>query len=145
MWKVFTGILLRNKFIFSVSILLLTVFMGYKASKMELSYEFAKILPADDSTYIEYQNFKKQFGEDGNVMVLGFEDKNLFTLQKFNDWYHLSKTIKIINGIKEVMSVPTVFKLNKNDSLQKFEFLPLVTKVPTRQSEIDSLKADFLA
>jgi hypothetical protein len=143
MWKAFAGILLRNKFIFAFVTLSITVFMGYEASKMELSYEFAKILPEDDPTFIEYQNFKSKFGEDGNVMVLGFEDKNLFTLQKFNDWYYLSKAIKIINGIKDVLSVPTVYKVKLNDSLQKFEAVPLISKILTSQKEVDSLKKEF--
>lgn len=144
MWKVFAHALLKNKIIFALIIVAGTVFMAYKAMKMELSYEFAKILPDNDPVFQEYQQFKKQFGEDGNVMVLGFEDKNLFTLNKFNDWYHLSKTIKIISGIKDVLSVPTVFKLQLNDSLQKFEFEPLVTKVPRTQAQVDSIKSEFM-
>jgi predicted RND superfamily exporter protein len=144
MWRYFSGLLLRNKLAFTLGLTLATVFMVFEASKMELSYEFAKILPENDSTFIEYQNFKKQFGEDGNVMVLGFEDKNLFTLHKFNDWYHLSKTIKIINGIKDVLSVPTVVSVEKNDSLEKLEFLPLISKIPTTQKETDSIKKKFL-
>lgn len=143
MWRKFAGLLLRNKLVFTLSILLATIFMGYEANKMELSYEFAKILPADDPIFVEYQNFKKQFGEDGNVMVLGFEDKNFYTLNKFNDWYHLSKTIKIIPGIKEVLSVPTAYKLLRNDSLSKFDFVPLITKIPHTQHDVDSIKADI--
>ncbi len=142
MWRKFSGLLLRNKLVFTLAVVLATVFIGYQASKMELSYEFAKILPENDPTFIEYQNFKKQFGEDGNVMVLGFEDKNLFTLNKFNDWYHLSKAIKIIPGIKEVLSVPTAYKLSLNDSLSKFEFVPLITKIPRTQSDVDSIKLE---
>ncbi|MBI2720843.1 MAG: MMPL family transporter [Bacteroidetes bacterium] len=145
MWLAFSRILLRNKFSFTIGIVLMTMFMGYKASKMELSYEFAKILPENDQTFIEYQRFKKQFGEDGNVMVIGFEDKNFFTLNKFNDWFHISKTIKIISGIKDVLSVPTVYKVVKNDSIEKLEFKPLVSKLPVSQKEVDSLKVDFLA
>jgi predicted RND superfamily exporter protein len=118
--------------------------MGYEASKIELSYEFAKILPDNDPTFIDYKNFKKQFGEDGNVMVVGFQDKDFFTLNKFNDWYHLSKSIKIINGIKEVLSVPTTFKIVRNDSLEKMEFQPLISKIPTSQAEVDSIKTTFL-
>ncbi len=142
MWRKFSGLLLRNKLVFTLTVVIATLFIGYEASKMELSYEFAKILPDSDSTFIEYQNFKKQFGEDGNVMVLGFKDKDFFTLNKFNDWYYLSKTIKIINGIKEVLSVPTAFKLNLNDSLSKFEFVPLITKIPRTQQDVDSLKLE---
>lgn len=144
MWKLFAGLLLRNKLVFTLAVVLATAFMGYEALKIELSYEFAKILPENDPTFIEYQNFKKQFGEDGNVMVVGFEDKNFFTLQEFNDWFHLSKTIKIIPGIKEVLSVPTVYKLLRNDSLEKMEFVPLISKIPVSQKEVDSIKTEFL-
>lgn len=140
MWRKFSGVLLRNKTIFTVIVLLATVFMGYKASRIELSYDFARILPDDDPAYVEYQKFKKQFGEDGNVMVIGFEDKNFYTLNKFNDWYHLSKTIKIIPGIKEVLSVPTAYKLIRNDSLSKFDFVPVITKIPRTQTDVDSIK-----
>jgi len=145
MWKLFSGILLRNKLAFTLVIISGTVLMAYKASKMELSYEFAKILPDSDPTFNEYKDFKKQFGEDGNVMVLGFEDKNFFTLNKFNDWYHLSKTIKIIHGIKEVLSVPTTYRIVRNDSLDKLQFIPLISKIPQTQQETDSIKKQFLA
>jgi len=118
--------------------------MGYQTSKVELSYDFAQILPDTDSTFIEYQNFKKHFGEDGNVMVMGFEDKNLFQYEKFNDWYELSKTIKNIQGIKDLMSVPTTFKFVLNDSLQKFDFVPLIKHPIRNQQDVDSIKADFL-
>jgi len=144
MWRKLARVLLRNKLAFVLAILLVSVFMAFEASKMELSYEFAKILPADDPTFVEYQNFKKQFGEDGNVMVIGFADSNLFSLNKFNDWYHLSKAIKIINGIKGVISVPTVYNLQRNDSLNKFDFSPLITRTLTTQHDVDSLKEAFL-
>ncbi len=144
MWKYFSGLLLRNKVIFTTVVLLISAIMGYQTSKVELSYDFAQILPDTDSTFIEYQNFKKHFGEDGNVMVMGFEDKNLFQYQKFNDWYELSKTIKNIQGIKDLMSVPTTFKFVLNDSLQRFDFVPLIKHPIKNQQDVDSIKADFL-
>lgn len=145
MWKYFSGILLRNKLSFTIGVLLLTIFMGYEASKMQLSYEFAKILPDTDSSFIEYQNFKKKFGEDGNVMVMGFADKDLFQLEKFKDWTKLNNDLKNIQGVKAIMSLPTSFRLIKNDSLEKFEFVPLIQNPITTQKEVDSLKKEFLA
>ncbi|MDI1354865.1 MAG: MMPL family transporter [bacterium] len=144
MWKYFSTILLRNKIGFAAAVLLLTAFMGWEASKMQLSYEFAKILPDDDSTFIEYQEFKKQFGEDGNVMVMGFKDKDLFKLEEFRDWHELGKNVKKIQGIKELMSITTIFRMVKNDSLNKFEFTPLIKNPITSQQEVDSLKAEIL-
>lgn len=143
MWRKFGGLLLRNKLIFTLGIVACTVFMGYEGLKMELSYEFAKILPEDDPTFVEYQKFKHQFGEDGNVMVLGFEDPEFFTLNKFVDWYHLSKAIKIIPGIRDVISVPTAYTLNRNDSLMKFDVVPLITKIPRVQADVDSIRTVF--
>ncbi len=144
MWKYFSGILLRNKLAFTISVVLLTAFMGYEASKMELSYEFAKILPDSDSTFIEYQTFKKRFGEDGNVMVMGFADKNLFQLEKFKDWTKLNDDLKNIQGVKAIMSLPTCFRLLKDDSLEKFNFVPLIQNPITTQQEVDSFKNEIL-
>jgi len=143
MFKRFASLLLRNKLLFTLAVLIGTGFMGYEASKMELSYEFAKILPADDPSFIEYQQFKKDFGSDGNIMVIGFADSTFFTLNKFNDWYHLSKAIRIIPGIKDVVSVPTSYNLVRNDSLRKFDFDPLIKRVPQTQADVDSLHEIF--
>lgn len=142
MWKHFSSLLLRNKLIFTISLLAITAFMVFETLKIELSYEFAKILPDNDSSYIEYLNFKKQFGEDGNVMVIGFKDKHLFQLQKINDWQALTSDIKNIQGIKGVMSMTSIFKVVKNDSLNKFEFTPIIQEPFKNQTEVDSFKEE---
>lgn len=140
MWRSFASLLLRNKAVFTISVLLLTVFMAFETYKMELSYEFAKILPDDDSTFVAYQKFKKQFGEDGSVMVIGFADKDLFKYEKFKDWYELSLNLKKIDGVKQVLSLPLVYNVIKNDSLEKFEFKQVITEPFKNQKELDSLK-----
>lgn len=143
MWKWFSGVLLRNKLTFTLVVLALTAFMGYQANKMELSYEFAKILPDDDSTFIHYQQFRKQFGEDGNVMVMGFIDTNLFQLQKLKDIQQLSKDLKEIQGIRDIMSVTSLVKVIKNDSLEVLEVVPVIQNTIATQQEADSLKAEI--
>lgn len=143
MWKWFSRKLLRNKISFSVIVALITIFMAFHASKVELSYSFSKILPSDDSVYITYQNFKKKFGEDGSVMVLGIEDKNLFKFPKFKYWHELAQKIKSIDGVKDVLSISTIYKLEKNDSLEKYDFVPLVQNPITSQLEVDSLKKEI--
>ncbi|MCC7534130.1 MAG: MMPL family transporter [Bacteroidia bacterium] len=144
MWKRFSGLLLRNKIVFTTVVGLITGLMVYETLQVRLSYDFAQILPDDDSTYVEYQRFKKHFGEDGNVMVVGFEDKHLFEFQKFSDWLQLSKDIKAIDGVNDLLSVPTSYKLIRNDSLQKFDFIPLITKPIKSQKDVDSIKSEFL-
>ncbi|MGZ3933141.1 MAG: efflux RND transporter permease subunit, partial [Bacteroidia bacterium] len=144
MWKYFSAVLLRNKLAFTIAILLVTVFMAMQAFHIEKSYEFPKILPDDDSTYMDYMDFKKQFGEDGNIMVVGFEDKDLFKVDKFNDLSALCKKIKTISGIKEVMSIATIYTAVRNDSLQKFDMVPVVPGPLKGQRQMDSIRDEIL-
>lgn len=145
MWKKFSSVLLRNKLAFTIGLLLVTAFMGYETSRIELSYEFAQVLPKDDSTFMAYQKFRQKFGEDGNVMVIGFEDKDLYRLDKFNDWDKLSKDIKSIQGIKDVMSTSTIYRVVKDDSLDQFDFLPLITKPLRTQQDVDSIHHEIMS
>ena len=92
--------ILRNRTLLLIIISVVTVLMGWQASKIELSYEFAKILPADDPDYKNYAEFKSKFGEDGSVMVLGIRDSSFFTLKKYNDWWQLGEDARKMDGIE---------------------------------------------
>lgn len=140
-WNFLVRTILRNRITILVVIVLITIFMGYKAKDVKLLYESTSILPATDSTTIIYTDFKKQFGEDGTVLFLGFVDKDLFKLDRFNAIYGLSDSLKWIRGVEEIVSVTRLFSLVKNDSLKKFEFQPISPKKPVTQAETDSLKA----
>ena len=118
----------------------ITLFMGYQAYHVQLSYDFAKILPDDDPDFQNYKNFKKKFGEDGNVFVIGIQAAKIFELKAYQDWYDLSASIKKMEGIEEVVSVGRLFLPVRNDSLQRLDFVALVSKKPATQGQVDSLK-----
>ncbi len=140
MWTFIVRIILRNRLVNLVIIFLLTGFMLYNAMQVKLSYQLAKMLPSTDSTYIAYENFKKQFGEDGSVMFIGIQDTNLYTKDKFGDWYDMTEDIKGISGVQEVLSVARIYNLRRNDSLNRLDFQPLIRQRPQSQEEVDSLK-----
>ena len=140
MWKFLANKILRNRIAFIVVLLLLTVFMAYKALNIKLSYEFVRVLPTTDPAYVEYENFKQKFGEDGSVMVIGFADSSIFQIEKFNSWFLLSDKIRKMDGIQNVLSIGDLYDVVRNDSLHKFDFVSLVKSLPQRQSEIDSIK-----
>ncbi|MFH1937149.1 MAG: hypothetical protein ABIK52_06275 [Bacteroidota bacterium] len=140
MWTFLVRRILRNRFQFLIIIFAITAYMSFMARDVKLSYEMTPILPASDSTYIVYQKFKEQFGEDGSVLFIGIQDTNLFQLEEFNDWFDLSEKIRGIPGVEEVVSITRLYNLQKNDSLKKFEFVPLTRHKPERQSQLDSLK-----
>ncbi len=140
MWTFLVRLILRNRLQILVVIFAITAFMSFMGRDVKLSYEMTRILPASDTTYIIYENFKKQFGEDGSVLFIGIQDTNLFQMREFSDWYDLSEKIKLIAGVEEVVSITRLYNLVKNDSLKKFEFVPLMPRKPSSQAQIDSLK-----
>src|SRR5882762_1898380 len=137
MWKTIGAKIIRHRVLFLVVLLGLTAFFAYHASKIELSYTYARALPVSDPAYIEYEKFKQLYGEDGSVLVIGFQDKDIFSLKKFNDWYDLSHKIKSIPGIKDVLSLGKLYNIVRNDSLSKFDFIPILKKKPGSQAELD--------
>jgi predicted RND superfamily exporter protein len=140
MWPFIARKILRNRITILVVLGMFTSFMAYHAYKIEFSYEFAKILPITDSAYTEYNNFKELFGQDGNIMVIGVQDKHFFTLNKFNDWHNLSHEIKQIKGVENVISIANVSKVAFDDSLHKIMFVPFITHMPHNQQQLDKIK-----
>jgi len=145
MWENLAKFILRKRLYILITIGLMTILMGYYAQFAEIRYDFAKLLPVNDSTYIEYENFKKLFGEDGNVVFVGITDKNLYELAHFNAWYDLGNKLKSFDGVEEVVSVARLYNLTRNDSLKKFDFLPIIRSKPQTQEELDSLKNIILS
>lgn len=140
MWQFLVRFILRNRVSILIVIGLITLFMGYEGSQIKMSYEMARMLPKDDSITVEYEEFKKEFGQDGSVIFIAIQDPDLFTLDHFNDWYDLSYDVLDMNGVQEVLSVARIYNLTRNDSLKKFDFLSIVPEKPTQQHTVDSIK-----
>ncbi len=140
MWQFLVRLILRNRVVILIVIGLLTIFMGYKGKDIKMSYELARMLPKSDPITVEYEKFKKQFGQDGSVIFVAVQDPELFTLSHFDDWYDLSYNVLNVHGVQEVVSVARLYDLIRNDSLKKFDFLPIVPEKPKTQQEVDSIK-----
>ncbi|MBL1232626.1 MAG: MMPL family transporter [Flavobacteriales bacterium] len=130
-----------------------TVFMAYQAQFARMSYEMAQILPKSDPTYKEYDKFKKIFGKDGSMVVVGIDNSNIYQLNNFNAWFDLTQDIKKIevdfkkdgelikvNGVTEALSVANAYTLKKNYESKKFDFHQIVQKKPTTQEEVNEIK-----
>jgi uncharacterized protein len=141
MWNKIAAHIIRYRLLWVGLVVISTAFMAYEASKIELSYQFARILPSTDPVEKEYQEFRKLFGEDGSIMVIGWQDSTgLFQADKFHDWCTLSQNIKNKQGIKAVLSLANLSKLVKNDSLHRFDIIPVFKTIPTTQADVDSVK-----
>ena len=95
-WYNLSKLILKNRKTWLLLVFITTLFMGFMASKITMSYELARILPKSDENFKIYEDFKQRFGEDGNVMVIAIESDKIYELETFNQWYDLSKKIKSI-------------------------------------------------
>jgi uncharacterized protein len=139
MWKSIAGFVLKFRVIL-LSVLALSVcFMAYHASKVEMSYDFNRAIPVDNPKYLAYQHFRKTFGEDGNLLVIGVQTGRFFEKDIFNDYITLNRSIKNIKGVDQVLSIPDAITLVKNDSTEKLTANPIFK---THYDSGDSLLAD---
>jgi uncharacterized protein len=140
MWAKIARLILRNRFLMLGIVTLITVFWGYMATFLELNHKFATMLPEHDSIQIQYRDMQNRFGEDGAVVVLAINDRDLYTLKKFTAWMELGNKISEIDGVDSVFSVAHMYGLYKNDVEKKFELRHLSPNIPKSQAEVDSIR-----
>ena len=97
MWKALGEGILKYKLILLLLLLAATGFMAWHASKVKLSYEFSRAIPTDNPKYQAYQEFRKKYGEDGNLLVIGIQSKDIFQQGIFNDYVRLHEDLKKVN------------------------------------------------
>jgi len=140
MWQTFGTFILRNRFWLLIALGVLTLAAAYESTKVQMSYDYAKTVPADDPDFIEYIKFKEMFGEDGSVLVVGIKTDKLFDKDFFNQWIHLTQQVKTIDGVEQVLSLGNLYSLQKNDSTQTLQLQPLVKGTYKTQTEVDSMR-----
>ncbi|SDF14545.1 efflux RND transporter permease subunit [Chitinophaga filiformis] len=139
MWQRLAGFVLKFRLPLLVILLLSTAVMTYFASKVELSYEPNKSIPLDNLKYQDYLRFKGQFGEDGNMIVIGVQTDSFFQKDFFRDYVQLNEDMKKVEFVENVLSVPFAINLVKNDSTHKLTPEPLFSGDLQQQAVLDSL------
>ena len=142
-WKKLASAILNNRLPILAAVIGLSVFMGYNASKVSFAYNAGKVLPVTDSAYIRFMQFKKTFGEDGTAMVLGVKSTHIFDQSFFNDWYKLGKSFQQIKGIKAVVSIANLYRLQKDTLHHSFVLQPMVNSDANSQVAIDSIRNEL--
>lgn len=157
MWERISSFILRYRLFLIIAMVLLTSLMAWKAQDVRMSYKFGGLLPESDSTFIEYQEFIRNFSEDGNVIVVGVNDSSLWQADNFREWYELGNDLKKTsvdidtvadgkrytiskNAVDSVFSVAHSYNVVKNTEERKFEFDKIVDRTPQSQAEVDSIR-----
>jgi uncharacterized protein len=127
-WEFIARIVLRNRITILVIIGLITIFLALQWHKIQFTHSEANLLPDDHIVNIEYNEFLKKFGEEGNLIIVGVKDTTFFTPKVFNAWNKLMSDLKNDKAIDLVVSINDLKKIQKNDAIQSFELVPFVNQ-----------------
>ena len=144
MWQNLGRSILKYRFPLLLILAALTGFMAYHAGKVELSYDFSRAIPLNNSKYKIYQEFLKKFGEDGNLLVIGIQTDKLFKKEIFNAYAQLQHDLKKVNGVDDIIAVSSAVNLVKQPETEKLKADTIFPERILTQAEIDSCAAVFL-
>ncbi len=144
MWQSLGRFILKYRLPLLLVLAALTSFMAWQASKVELSYDFSRAIPINNPKYKAYQEFRKKFGEDGNLLVIGIQTDKLFQEKVFNSYAALQRNLKKVTGVDDVIGVPSAINLIKVTETEKLRADTIFPERTMTQPEIDSAAAIFL-
>ena len=114
-WQRLAQWILKYRLPILLIVTLLTLGMGYFALQAKMRYDLTSAIPENNPEYIKHQNFMKTFGEDGTMLVVGFDKENVFEptfFKAFSDW---QLALKKIDGVVNILSIPSAVMVKKQE------------------------------
>jgi hypothetical protein len=140
MWPRLARFVIKYRLALLIGLFAATAVMGFFASKVKLSYDFARAIPTDNPKYKDYVAFRQKFGDDGNVLVIAVQSEHFFELKNFKAYTHLQEQLKKVPNVNSVLSVPSAINLKKNELTEKLNAVKIFSDSIATQAEIDSAK-----
>lgn len=133
-WEFIARIVLRRRITILAVIVAITIFLAFQWKNIHFTYTEANLLPDDHEVNLEYKAFLKEFGEEGNLIVVGTKDQKIFTPKVFENWSKMMSDLKKESEVELIVSIDNIKKLQKNDSLQTFEMVPFFDHTKTNNA-----------
>ena len=141
MWALIARTILRNRIAFLVTLGLITGLMAYEATTVKVFYGLPKLLPSDDPTHIDWDEFKARFNPESTVFVIGLEKDPLDDVKLFNAWLELGNKVAAQHGVDTVVSVAHIFNVEANSDKKRFDLVPITQSPVKSKAELDSIKS----
>ncbi|RZJ55944.1 MAG: RND family transporter [Flavobacterium sp.] len=130
-WEKLARIILKNRITILVILTALTIFLAFQWKNLSMTYTEANLLPKNHIANKDYQKFLDKFGEEGNLIVIGFKDPNFFTPKNYAAWNELMTGLKKAKEVDLVVSLNDLKKLEKDTVNQKFVLAPFIDQSKT--------------
>lgn len=131
-WERLARIILKNRITILIAIAAITLFLGFQWRNLSMTYTEANLLPKKHIVNKQYQDFLDKFGEEGNLIVIGFKDNHFFTPEAFAAWNELMTGLKNTKEVELVVSLSDLKKLEKDTIAEKFQLVPLIDQSQTQ-------------
>ena len=143
-WEYIARLILTYRITFLIVITAITIFLGFQWRNLSMTYTEANLLPKKHIVNQQYDDFLSKFGEEGNLIVIGFKDPNFFTPKAFAEWNELMSGLKLSKNVELVVSISDLKKLQKDTLAQKFELVPLIDQDQIKnQAYLNNIKTEL--
>jgi predicted RND superfamily exporter protein len=142
-WDAVSRIILRGRIFVILLLVIATYFLTTQWKYAHFSHTEANLLPEDHPINIQYDNFFKFFGEEGNLILLAVKDSTVFQHEKFNNWNALSEKLRKFDEVTYAISLSDIKELKKDNENKKFIVEPLFKKPPQSDEEIIKIKEEL--
>ncbi|MDK2771895.1 MAG: MMPL family transporter [Flavobacterium sp.] len=126
-WDYIASKILRNRVALLIIIIAFTAFMAMQWKNMRFTYTEANLLPDHHEVNIQYKSFLDKFGEEGNLIVIGFKDSTFFNAKNLKTWEKFIANIKKDKAVDFTISIEDLRVLEKDTLQQKFKLVPFVS------------------
>lgn len=134
-WERIARIILKNRITILIAIVALTIFLAFQWRNLGMTYTEANLLPRKHIVNQQYSDFLDKFGEEGNLIVIGFQDSALFTPKAYSAWNELMTGLKNSKAeVELVVSLNDLKKLEKDTVAQQFRMVPLIDQGQTNDA-----------
>ena len=117
--------------------------MSFQWKNMRFTFTEANLLPDDHEVNVQYNSFLEKFGEEGNLVVLGFKDKNFFTEKNYKAWEKFVSEIKKDKATELTLSIEDLRVLEKDTIAQKFKLVPFVNNDSISDAYLKNKEKEF--
>lgn len=136
-WGTVANLILRNRLLILFTIGVATLFLASQWQNMRFTFTEANLLPDTHPKNLQYEDFIKTFGEEGNLIVIALKDDDFFTEKIFLEWITLNDKINEFSEIDFTLSTNNVQSLVKDETQKKFFLQNLLPN-----KKIDSVKLE---
>ncbi|KIX21084.1 transporter [Flavobacterium sp. 316] len=142
-WDFIASRILRNRVLLLITLTLFTIFMAFQWKNMRFTYTEANLLPDHHEVNIQYNSFLEKFGEEGNLIVIGFKDSTFFTPKNIKLWENFIGEIKKDKAVELSLSIEDLRVLQKDTSEQSFKLVPFINNEKISESYLKEKEQEF--